>query len=1012
MYVKCPHCSQTFGVPDEAGSGKAKCPKCGTRLDLGRMLRPGDLAPGTVLGGCRIEGLLGRGGMAAVYMARQLSLDRRVALKVLPRAFARNRQFVERFSREASALARLSHPNIVGILDKGVENDTYYFVMEYVEGKSLRDRLIREAKLSPQETLQLMQGIAAGLEYAHERGIIHRDLKPGNILLDANGTPKLADFGIARIVGTDTSEAVQLTTAHMVMGSADYMAPEQRESAADVDHRTDIYALGVMLYQMLTGQLPVGTFKPVSRLIEGIPSAVDRVIRTALAPAPADRYDSVAKLRAALTQAFAETATRPSHRAAPGARRSSSPALAIAIAVAAVAAIAAVLAIVLTQKGSSPTSARNEGTRPVTATPLPRVALPQPEPEPVRKPLEKPPKPGEETALVREVLGPVRQYIMDHPDDYPGQLKRLEALILSHGNADAVFAAKKEMGGVVARLNKAIADHFARVKGLVDTSLAKREFAAALKAIERFPVNLSTEAALKQNAQLLDECRRKVAAAFGEDRKRVGALLGMGKPAEAVAVLRGVDYGLPELNQKAAAELQNAEQALADHQQQIKAEQAQARVQLTEKLKELWAKRQCSEALALANEAVAKAPDAASRAALQPQLRAATLLDAFWKTLLEAARDRKGSTVTIEGNSYKVADVEEETLVLALGAGGKSERHLRKLALGDLYELVRGRLDSKKADDSLMLGLLLTYESTPNPALAAKAFDQAQSLGAPPPLVAELRDLSAAAQAALQPEAKEPEVTGFALDFNGASDYVEVPDDKKKLSLRLKTFTIEAWVWFRPHPASEHYIVTKNAGFTTSLTYAVYLKDGNWAYATGDGVETDFLVTRAPCQPGAWVHVALVVDETQRVLYADGKAVDRSRARRRIAYDDQPLFLGARYLDSNPGGFWSGAIDDVRLTNGARYRKDFTPERQLKPDGATHLLLHFDEGKGPRARDLGPFKNHGDVRGAQFVPPTQLKLPEAPPPEPPPPKPGPPKPEPPKPPTPRPPPVKPGPARK
>ena len=981
MRIKCPSCSQIFAVPDGALTGKGKCPKCGKKLDLGRMLRPGDLQPGTVVGGCRIEGVLGRGGMAAVYVAKQLSLDRTVALKVLPKAFAHDRQFVERFNREASALARLSHPNIVGILDKGVEGETYYFVMECVEGKSLRDRLLREGKLSPQETLELIQGICAALEYAHEHGIIHRDLKPGNILLDASGTPKLADFGIARIVGSDTSPSPQLTSAHMVMGSADYMAPEQRESAAGVDHRADIYALGVMLYQMLTGQVPVGTFKPVSRLVPGVPSAVDRVIRAALAPAPDDRCSSVAKLRSALTQAFSETGTRVGHRAA--AQRRSSPVLGVAIAAVAALALGAGALYMLTRRGATPPAEPDQGkaVRPVTRTTATRHVV-QPEPSKV---VEKAPKhpPEEDTAAVREALADVRQFIASHPDDYDGQIKRLSDLIVRHKGAVA-DAARKELDAAIGRLNQAIDAHLARIAGLADAFVAKREFGQALKAVADLPANLCTKEAKEKHGQLVEAYRAKAWAAFNGDRKRSAALLAAGKPAEAAQALQGTDYGLPDVKKQVDEELQKIQHAAATLSAKAKAERDQARVKLADGLKSLWAERNYAEALALVKDAQAKAPDAAWRTALQPHLQAAALLDAFWTTVLEGARGRKGGFLTIKDVKYRVVDLDGEALVLALpGVEGSSTRELKKLSPDELSSLARDKLDPKKADDDLALALFHTYDAKPNPALAAKAFERAAALGTPQATVTTLRDISAAVQPETkEPEPKEPEVTGYALDFNGASDYVEVPDDKKKLSIRLKSFTIEAWVWFRPHPDAEHYIVTKNAGWTTSYSFALYVKDGNWAYATGDGIDTDFVVTRVACPPGTWAHVALVCDDVQRVFYVNGQAVDHSRARRHVSYDEQPLYVGARSLDANPSGFWSGAIDEVRLTNGVRYRKDFTPERQCKADSRTHLLFHLDEGKGLRARDASEFKNSGQIRGARFVAPADPKLPEAPAPEP------------------------------
>ena len=310
MSIKCPHCGRGLTIPDGVTTGQGKCSQCNQTFDLAKAERIG-LSPGTILGGCRIDGLLGRGGMATVYRATQLSLDRPVAIKVLAPQLARRQRFVERFEREAAALAQLSHPGIVNILDRGVADDTYYLVMEFVEGESLRARLRREGKLPLADATALLGQVAAGLDYAHGRGVLHRDIKPENILIGSDGGAKLADFGIARMLGDDAPDQLRLTTASTRMGTAHYMAPEQMRDAAVADHRADIYALGVLLYEMLAGELPIGQFKPASRVADGVPPAVDRLISRALAATPEERFQSVAELRAAMeTAVLPEAVTR------------------------------------------------------------------------------------------------------------------------------------------------------------------------------------------------------------------------------------------------------------------------------------------------------------------------------------------------------------------------------------------------------------------------------------------------------------------------------------------------------------------------------------------------------------------------------------------------------------------------------------------------------------------------------------------------------------------------------
>ncbi|MHC4068037.1 MAG: serine/threonine-protein kinase, partial [Planctomycetota bacterium] len=207
----------------------------------------------------QLEGieLVGRGGMGAVYKACQKQLDRMIALKILPDARAESEAFAERFMREARSLAKLNHPNIVTVYDFGhTESGLYYFIMEFVEGTDLRD-VIEAGKLSPLEALAIIPQICEALQYAHEEGIIHRDIKPENILINKKGRVKIADFGIAKLLDNPDDQST-LTQAGHKMGTPHYMAPEQIEHPHQVDHRADIYSLGVVFYEMLTGELPLG----------------------------------------------------------------------------------------------------------------------------------------------------------------------------------------------------------------------------------------------------------------------------------------------------------------------------------------------------------------------------------------------------------------------------------------------------------------------------------------------------------------------------------------------------------------------------------------------------------------------------------------------------------------------------------------------------------------------------------------------------------------------------------
>jgi serine/threonine protein kinase len=193
---------------------------------------------------------IGRGGMGAVYKARQPSLDRVVALKILRPKMADDPGFAERFTREARALAKLSHPNIVAVHDFGQSGGFHYFIMEFVDGANLR-HLLNTAKISPREALAIVPPICDALQFAHDQGVVHRDIKPENILLGKDGKVKIADFGLAKLVGAG-AKTPAITSANDVMGTPYYMAPEQVERPQTVDHRADIYSRRNSIYCGLT----------------------------------------------------------------------------------------------------------------------------------------------------------------------------------------------------------------------------------------------------------------------------------------------------------------------------------------------------------------------------------------------------------------------------------------------------------------------------------------------------------------------------------------------------------------------------------------------------------------------------------------------------------------------------------------------------------------------------------------------------------------------------------------
>jgi predicted Ser/Thr protein kinase len=280
----CPQCMLQVGLENESQwSAGASV----TTPYLARFVPPAPADLNKRFPQLEIVELLGQGGMGAVYKARQPGLDRFVALKILPPEVGKDPAFAERFTREARALARLNHPGIVGVYDFGQAAGLYYLLMEYVDGANAR-QLMHSGGIHPREALALIPQICDALQFAHEEGIVHRDIKPENLLVDKRGRVKIADFGLAKILALPLEEA-NLTEAQQVMGTPHYMSPEQIERPLDVDHRTDIYALGVVFYEMLTGELPVGRFAPPSSKVQ-IDVRLDEVVLRALENKPELRY--------------------------------------------------------------------------------------------------------------------------------------------------------------------------------------------------------------------------------------------------------------------------------------------------------------------------------------------------------------------------------------------------------------------------------------------------------------------------------------------------------------------------------------------------------------------------------------------------------------------------------------------------------------------------------------------------------------------------------------------------
>jgi eukaryotic-like serine/threonine-protein kinase len=268
----------------------------------------------TIAGRYEVEALVGHGGMSSVYKARDSLLERNVALKILHEQYNGDDDFVERFKREARAVAQLQHPNIVTVIDRGEANDRQFIVFEYIDGENLKELVVRKGRLDVREALEIAAEVARGLAFAHSQGLVHRDVKPQNVLLNGDGRPKVTDFGIARSLDVDG-----MTQTGTVLGTSNYIAPEQA-SGQPVDTQSDVYALGVVLYEMLAGEVPFPgesfvvvamkhVHEPPPSLLEvrrDVPPRVADAVDRALEKDPEQRFPSMDEFASELEACLAE----------------------------------------------------------------------------------------------------------------------------------------------------------------------------------------------------------------------------------------------------------------------------------------------------------------------------------------------------------------------------------------------------------------------------------------------------------------------------------------------------------------------------------------------------------------------------------------------------------------------------------------------------------------------------------------------------------------------------------
>ena len=528
----------------------------------------------TRIGGFEILGRLGQGGMGTVYKARQVSMDRIVALKVLPPRLAKDKAFVERFVREARSAARLQHPNIVQGIDVGVAGGTYYFAMEFVDGPTVRAVLRSSGTLEEKRALEIVQGVAQALEHACKRGIIHRDIKPDNLMLDADGTVKLADLGLARSVEKPTTVTVEGSQ----LGTPYYMAPEQIRGLPDVDSRADIYALGATLFHLVTGQFPydgptasaimtrhVTDPVPSARTANpGVSRACDELIARMMAKDPADRPQTPAELLSDIADALAgKVHLRPGPK--PATRRPpvggvSAPrvlpgkkAWPWLLAGGGLLVLALLLVFVLTRGGGPP--------KPPPADPA-QIALQHAD-----------------------------AWAKAHPKDLDGAIARYQAVVTGHrgtrpaavaaGRAETLRKRKAAAARPRPQPGKQLAAAIAKLKSSVTALADKDRFGDALAAIDAFAAAHKEPEAVEAVGDLRDAVQERVEGRWGQLADAADAAAAGGDFAKARDALEpGASSGLATLK---LGEIDRAEKT-AEHVAKWDALKAQA-AKLTEESK-------------------------------------------------------------------------------------------------------------------------------------------------------------------------------------------------------------------------------------------------------------------------------------------------------------------------------------------------------------------------------------------------------------------------------------------
>jgi len=692
------------------------------------------------VGGFELIERIGRGGMGTVYRARQLSMDRIIALKILAKRLARSETYVRRFIREAQAAAKLNHPNIVQGINVGESNGYYYFAMEYINGETAAQKVKRAGPLSEKEAVAICRQMAQALDHAHTRAnIIHRDVKPQNILLDTNGVAKLADLGLAR-------EAVQgdatVTMTGVTLGTPDYISPEQIRGEADLDGRCDIYSLGATLYQLVTGKPPyrgeTANVTMARHLTEPVPDPIAEgvkispttagIIRKAMQKDKAARFQNATELAAALEaierRLAAHDAVPPTVTASPRRPRAARaarrvPPVAIFSAIGIVL-LALILIAVLANRDKKPAPPEPDASQSQGV-----VQQPQPEPEPQPEPQPKPEPPPPPGATEHELAKQAADNLRDDPARL---IPTLEDILSRAAGTEYASAISVLLDNAKEELRTKAAGTLAELEDQADRLTADKSFGKALAALDSFPDSLR----ISEWPGKIESAKARVLAAadtsFQACRRRAEAAAGEQDFDRAIAAIEEVkSWGVPRLAVAA--------QGLAD----LWAEQ-KARAK-TERFGVLVAHME-EVLVALKGRDYATAGTAAARAAADKRLGEEAdafrtlggdvgALASLWDTAegrLQAMNPGEG--VRIGGILRKFVKF-EKGVVTAQVSGLTESVRLKAMSDVDLFELLKPYVTAGAKDPAvhLKLGLFYTFDKSRDIEKARKAFDRVEKLG-------------------------------------------------------------------------------------------------------------------------------------------------------------------------------------------------------------------------------------------------------------------------------------------